>query len=475
MSSKKNQKLSTKQKALQVNLDDAVYGSFSEIGAGQETVRQFFRAGRASGTICKAMSAYDKDFSDAIYGEEPFKRYVTEQRLKKMLHHEISLLEERLPREKHPGKCFFSFANTVATSNRATKFKGHGWLGIKYQLDPTQEEYNEIIIHIRFLIDNPQYEQEILGRLGVNITYGAFYKYENPKEMLISFMDDIRPGQIEIDMINFSGPTFKFVDNRLMSLMLMKYEMTEAVIFGADGNNLLPAEHLYGKNILTLRGSFRPVTNVNMDMFESSYDMFTQQKGVDKEKTAVIFEITMNNLKSLGDINERDFLERADILCSLGHNVMVSNFSEYYKLVEYFNSLTNKRIGMTMGISNLIEIFTEHYYENLGGGILESFGKLFMRDVQLFLYPYRDKITNTLINIDNIKVHPRLKELYKYFKQNGNIIDIHTYNPDHLHVFSRKVLELIKSNDESWKEMVPKQVAEFIETKKLFGYKTINV
>lgn len=474
MSSKKGQKLSTKQKALKVNLDDAVYGSFSEIGAGQETVRQFFRAGRASGTICKAMSAYDKDFSDAIYGEEPFKRYVTEARLKKMLHHEISLLEERLPREKHPGKTFFSYANTVATSNRATKFKGHGWLGIKYQLDPNQDKYNEVIVHIKFLIDNPSLEQEILGNLGVNLMYGAFYLYENPKEMLISLMDNIRPGQIEIDMINFSGPTFKFVDNRLMSLMLMKYEMTEAVIFGPDGNNLLPAEHLYGKNILTLRGSFRPVTNVNMDMFQASYDMFVNQKGISPENTNVIFEITMNNLKSQGEINERDFLERADILCSLGHNVMVSNFSEYYKLVEYFSHQTNKRIGMTMGVSNLIEIFTEHYYENLGGGILESFGKLFMRDVQLYLYPYIDKINETIINIDNIKVHPRLKELYKYFKQNGNIIDIHTFKPEHLHVFSRDVLKRIKLGDKSWETMVPEQVAKFIKTKKLFGYNTIK-
>ena len=261
--------LTIKQKALQINLNDNIYGTFAEIGAGQETVRNFFRAGGASGTIAKAMSAYDKDFSDAIYGIEKDGRYVTESRLKRMLTYEIDLIEERLSRKKHQENIFFSYANTVATIDFSKKFKGHGWVGVKFQLDPL-EGYNEIIIHIRFKQTNTQLQQETLGVLGVNLIFAGFYMHDNPKEIVKSLYDNIEKDQIEIDMINFSGSRFTYVDNRLMSLQLVKNEMTNAVMFGPDGNNLLPAQELYKKNILALRGSFRPVTKVNMDIYQKS-------------------------------------------------------------------------------------------------------------------------------------------------------------------------------------------------------------
>ena len=267
---------SIRSKTLRVNLNEHIYGTFAEIGAGQETVRNFFRAGGASGTIAKAMSAYDKDFSDAIYGIENDQRYVTESRLKKMLRYEVELIEDRLSRKKHPEKLFFSYANTVATIDFAKKFKGHGWVGIKFQLDPL-EDYNEIILHLRFKETDAQSQQETLGILGVNLVYGAFYLNDNPKELLKSFYDNIDKDRLEIDMINFSGPRFMYVDNRLMSLQLVKNEMTNAVMFGPDGNNLLPAAVLYRKNILALRGSFRPVTKVNMDMYEESKKIFFKE------------------------------------------------------------------------------------------------------------------------------------------------------------------------------------------------------
>nr|BFF40637.1 hypothetical protein BACY1_24420 [Tenacibaculum mesophilum] len=236
----------TKMKALKINLNAHIYGTFAEIGAGQETVRNFFRAGGASGTIAKAMSAYDKDFSDAIYGIEKDNRYVTEPRLKKMLKHEMDLIEERLDRQKHPDKLFFSYANTVATINFTKKFKGHGWVGIRFQLDPL-EDYNEIVLHLRFKETDARQQQETLGVLGVNLIYGAYYLNDNPKDLLKSFYDNIDKDRLEIDMINFSGPRFMYVDNRLMSLQLVKNGMTNAVMFGPDGNNLLPAQVLYKK------------------------------------------------------------------------------------------------------------------------------------------------------------------------------------------------------------------------------------
>ena len=174
---------SLKTKCLRINLNENIYGTFAEIGAGQETVRQFFRAGGASGTIAKAMSAYDKAFSDAIYGIEDDKRYVTEARLRKMLNHEVNLVEERILRETHPNKMFFAYANTVATIDFAKKYKGHGWVGIKYQVDANQD-YNEIVLHLRFKETDARLQQETLGVLGTNLIYGAFYKYNEPKKII---------------------------------------------------------------------------------------------------------------------------------------------------------------------------------------------------------------------------------------------------------------------------------------------------
>ena len=460
---------SIKRKALRINLNDNIYGTFAEIGAGQETVRNFFRAGGASNTIAKSMSAYDKDFSDAIYGIEPDKRYVTQPRLKNMLAYEMELIEDRLSRDKHKESLFFAYANTVATINFAKNFKGHGWVGVRFQLDPL-EDYNDIIMHIRFKQTDARLQQETLGILGVNMIYGAFYMYDRPKELLKSLYDHLDKDQVEIDMINFSGPRFMYVDNRLMSLQLVRNEMTDAVMFGPDGNNLLPAHELYKKNILALRGSFRPVTKVNMDMFEKAKELFLKEKTVEEDKTKVIFEITLTNLRAEGEINERDFLDRAELLCSLGQNVMITNFQEYYKLVEYFSEFTKKRMALAMGVYNLIQIFDERYYRHLSGGILEAFGKLFFKDLKVYLYPLKDHETGEFITSENLKVHPRMKELYKFFKYNGKMLDIKDYNPEIMDILSRKVFKMISKGEEGWEDMLPPGISDIIKDQRLFGY-----
>ncbi len=461
--------LTSKQKCLEVNLNPHIYGTFAEIGAGQETVRNFFRAGGASGTIAKAMSAYDKKFSDAIYGIEDDGRYVTEARLKKMINWEVGLLEQRLSREDHPNTCFFSYANTVTTINYARTFKGHGWVGIRFQLGPG-EGYNEIVFHVRFHENDARLQQETLGVMGTNLIYGAFHYYDNPKRLLLSLYDNLHKDQIEVDMINFSGPRFAYVDNRLMSLQLVKNGFTDAVIFGSDGNNILPAQLLYKKNIFALRGSFRPVTKVNMDMLKSGYEKFVQENKVDRKRTETLFEITLSNLKSSGEINERDFLDRTDILCRLGYTVLISNFSEYYKLTEYFNRFTKCRMGLAMGVNNLMEIFDEKYYRNLSGGILEAFGKLFMKDLKLYLYPYINKKNGEKLTSENLKVHPRVKDLYKHFKLNGKIVDLENCDESLLTIYSRKILQKIEKGEEGWEDQVPDGVAEIIKRNGMFGF-----
>ena len=460
--------LSTKDKALRINLNDNIYGTFSEIGAGQEVARHFFRAGGASGTIAKTMSAYDKGFSDAIYGIEHDERYVTKSRLNKMLKHEIKLLESRVPRKINPEKMFFSFANTVATIDFAKKYKGHGWMGIKFQTDSSQK-YSEIQMHIRFHLNDAKSQQEVLGIMGVNLIYGAYYKHNKPRSLIKYLYDHIDPKSIEIDTINFSGPLFKNVDNRLLSLDLIKNNMTQAVMFGPDGKNILPAAELYKKNILTIRGSFRPVTKVNEDMYEKSFKMIMTKKGFNKKNTSSIFEITLSNLIADGKVNEQDFLDRAKLLCSMGKTVMITNFHDYYKLSEYFNKYTDKKIVLTMGVDNLIQVFEENYYKDLKGGILEAFGNLFSKNVTVLLYPMLKN--DKLINSNNLQVDKKMKNLYKFFKDSEKILDIKDYNKKLLKIFSWKVLEMIKNGDDAWETDIPENVSKLIKKKKLFGHK----
>ncbi|MGB5943166.1 MAG: TonB-dependent receptor [Leeuwenhoekiella sp.] len=462
---------SINSKALRINLNQNIYGTFAEIGAGQETVRHFFRAGGASGTIAKAMSAYDKDFSDAVYGIEEDRRYVTEARLKKMLLHETNLLENRISREKHPDKLYFTYANTVATIDFAKKYKGHGWVGMKYQVEPGGE-FNEILLHVRFHETDARLQQLTLGKLGVNLIYGAYYKFDSPKKLLRYLYDHISKDQIEIDTINFKGPQFSKVDNRLMSLQLVKNGFTDAVMFGPDGNNILAAKILYKKNILALRGSFRPVTKVNMDMYKKSLEIFQKENRVDTASTEVIFEITLSNLRAAGEIDEEDFMARARLLCNLGQTVMISNFQEYYKLVEFFSRYTKERMGLAMGVNNLVDVFDEKYYRDLSGGILEAFGKLFFKDLRVYLYPMKDPETGEFTTSENLKVHPRMKELYKFFKYNGRVVDIEDYDPEILTIFSREVLDMIANNKDGWEEMLPEGISEMIKDQQLFDYRT---
>jgi hypothetical protein len=461
--------LTSAQKALKINLDSNIYGTFAEIGAGQETVRHFFRAGGASGTIAKAMSAYDKDFSDAIYGEETDGRYVTERRLRKMINHEYQLIEDRLSREKAPDRCYFSFANTVATINFTKTFKGHGWIGIRFQTSP-EKEANEIILHVRLHENDAKHQQETIGALGVNLIYSAFYHHADAKALLLSLYDGIDRTAIEVDLVNFSGPDFAQVDNRLMSLQLVKNGFTDAVVFGPEGNNLLPAEILYKRHILVVRGSFRPVTKVNLDMVQKGLKQFESSNKVNPDRTLVLFEITLNNLLMDGTLDEQDFLDRADILCSIGQTVLISKFQEYYKLVDYFAQYSTMRSGLIMGLPNLQELFDEKYYRNLTGGILEAFGRLFSRDLVLFVYPMLGE-KEEIRFAENAEVHPRFKPIFDYLIHNKRIRNIEDFDASILPIFSREVLHKIRTGAPGWERCLPLFVDQIIKEKGLFGYK----
>jgi hypothetical protein len=485
--SEQKELLTTSQKALTINLDVPKYGTFAEIGAGQEVAREFFQAGGASGTIAKSISAYDMVFSDAIYGKAP--RYVSRERLKLMLDHEYQLLIDRLSATRGDHTNFFVFADTVATSNYKGTNEAHGWLGFRFQTEPKGEP-SEIVLHVRMWDKEAVLQQQALGIVGVNFIYGALYYRDDLGKLIESLRDNLGMDRIEIDMLRFSGPEFEKCDNRLMSLFLVKFGLTNAVMFGKQGEVLQPSEVLYKKAILVERGSFRPVTHVNVDMLNCATAQFVQEPLAKGKDMVVLMEITMNNLLAAGALDAHDFLSRVDLLADIGFTVLISNYSEYYRLTSYFRRYTKEMIGVAMGINNLLEIFNEKYYENLEGGILESFGRLFRNSVKLYIYPMRKEAyemyiaqadgkqsvgdhaftSSVLINAKNVKIVDHLSNLYAHLLENHYIDCIVGFDIDILNIFSRDVLRRIKEKDPTWETMVPTKVAEAIKRRGLFGY-----
>ncbi len=456
----------TERKALAVNLDARRYGSFAEIGAGQEVVRWFFRVGGAAGTIAKSMSAYDMSVSDAIYGH--CERYVCRQRLQDMLDHEHALNLERLRESRGDTTAFFAFADTVSARNFHGTNDCHGWMGIRFQAHPRDQD-SQIILHVRMLDTENALQQEALGIVGVNLLYGAFFLNHEPDQLIESLLDNLSTRRIEIDMIEFSGIAFRHVDNRVMSLRLVQLGLSSAAMFSANGEVLQPSEVLYKKPILVERGSFRPLTNVNVDMLEAAKEKFQAEADVDANEVVSLAEITMKNLQANGDIDLRDFLARVDLLAASGMTVLISDYFEYYRLAAYLARHTKKKIGITMGAASLVELFDEKYYTKLDGGILESFGRLFKNDLKLYIYPLLDRKSGELTTVDNLKIAEEIRTLYRYLVDKGCIEQLDDYNPEHLGTFSREVLEQIQSGDPSWTEHVPAEVAALIQQRGFFG------
>ncbi len=459
--------IGTNKKAFQINLDIKKYGTFAEIGAGQEVARRFFHVGGAAGTIAKTMSAYDMQFSDAIYG--PAERYVSRARLQTMIDHEYCLLLERLDQKLGDERTFFVFADTVAARSFKQHNESHGWLGMRFQAE-TRGEPSQIIIHVRMLDEANVDQQEALGVIGVNLIYGAFY-YHQPEKLISSLQENLAPERMQVDMIKFSGPAYAGVDNRLMSLQLVSQGLTNAVMFTADGESVQPADIFHKKTIIVERGSFRPVTYATNDMLDGARADVLRQTGVTEEDLVVVMEMTLENLLSEGQLDHADFLGRVDILGSLGRTVLISKFGEYYRLAAYLSRYTNNMIALAMGVPSLQEIFDEKYYLNLEGGILEALGRMFKSGLKLFVYPMENEETGRLITAKQLEVAPNLHHLYQYLIENSFIQEISNYHREYLKIFPPDVLAKMQKGDRSWETMVPPEVAQVIKEREFFGYR----
>lgn len=461
-------RLTTEEKALKVNLSQDIYGSFAEIGAGQEVAANFFKAGGSSGTIAYTHSAYDMTVSDAKYGKAH--RYVCEDRLLTMLSTEYESLTMNLP-DRAPTSKFFVFSNTVESLNYHKTNQGQGWVGLRFQLTP-ESEPNDIILHIKMHDNSNKAQQEALGILGVNLIHSAHFHSDDMNYFLDSLVHRLPRERMEIDMLRVNGPDFENVDNRIIALNLVKRGLTDATMFDLAGNVLQPAGALYKKNILLMRGRFRPVTKVHIDMIEAGEKLFRKEPDVKEENVRVVFELTLKDLTADGKISDKDFVDRAELLGSLGYTVMISNYLKHYKMVDYLSTIARGRqMGVIVGIYNLQTIFDEKYYDNLPGGLLEAFGRGFGHKVKMYVYPARDVETGELYKFEDVRIPEKLRGLLDFMIANNKLEGIEEYDEKLLHILSDDVLSKIKAGTKIWEEDVPPRVVKAIKFLELFGYK----
>jgi hypothetical protein len=461
-------------KALAINSEPQIYGTFAEIGAGQEVARFFFQAGKASQTIAKTISAYDMIYSDEIYGKEKNGRYVCESRLMKMLEKEFSLLHRRLDSTRGPTTTFFAFANTVATGDQKKRFT-HGWMGVRFQSKPLGP-HNDIVLHVRMLDKYRLQQQECIGILGVNLVSAAFHSVAEQKDLIPALIENIRDGQVAIDMIRCSGPDLAHLNNHLLNLELVRRGLADAILFGPDESILSLSDEIYGKPLLIQRGNFRPVTTTHLDLIEKGQAQFKKEFS-DSPSPLVLFELTMQSLRGAhageqvqsDGLDERDFLERVRALARTGHHVLVSNFFLFYRLKQFLRHSTPAPIGLIVPANHLERLFDPSHYQDLEGGLLEGLGKLLDSKTHLFVYPHKTKDLCT--TAQSFFPEKKLLPIYQYFREQKWISDLAGCDEIEEFIHSDQARRLIQTRTAGWEAMVPDRVAELIKKDGLFGFR----
>ena len=458
---------STKEKSVRINLNSEYYGAIAEIGGGQETARHLFQAGGASNTIAKSISAYDKSFSDHFYNDGTPARYVAEDRLRKMVDYEYDELIKILDTKSK--KKFFAFANTVETLNFAKTNQGNGWLGIAVE-GTDRYKPNKIFIHVKLHENDTLLQQYTLGALGINLIHGGLFDWEDPRKVLLSLLDNLDTDRVEVDYVYVEGPDMQWCDNRLLNLILVSNNMTPAIMFDQSGKVQQPGDMLYKKNVLLMRGYFRPINNLGIEFLEDSLAIFKKDEDYKPDNTIAFCEISLKYLLHNEKLDEKDFLQRVDLLNLVGQSVMVSNFSRYFKLVDYFAQFKLIKLRIVVGLPTFDKILDSSQYTDLRGGLLEAMGTLFQNNVKMYLYPYTDMNTGEVIypEIDHFK--NEYKMLWQYLIETRRIHILKGIPSKHLEITSGYIAELIENADDSLINYVPEKVFEHIKENKLFGY-----
>jgi len=459
---------STKEKSIRINIDSKYYGTVAEIGGGQETARHLFQAGAASNTIAKSISAYDKSFSDHFYNQGAHSRYVAEDRLRKMVDYEYDELIKLLG-NKNPKK-FFAFANTVETLNFAKTNAGNGWVGIAVE-GTDRYHPNKMFIHVKLHENDTLLQQYTLGTLGINLIYGSLFHWEDPRTVLLSLLDNLDILRVEVDYVYVEGPDMKWVDNRLLNLMLVSNDMTPAIMFDQSGKVQQPGDMLYKKNVLVLRGYFRPINNLGMEFIEDSLANFKRDEDYLPDNTIAFCEISLKYLMQNEKVDEKDFLHRVDLLNMMGQSVMISKFYRYFQLVKYFDQFKLIKLRLIVGLPTFDKILDASNYTDLRGGLLEAIAALFHNNVKIYLYPYIDTHTGEVIYPEDSHFSNENKYLWQFLNSTKKILILKSIPPSSLEIKSEHITELIANGDDSFRNFVPDLVFNHIKEKKLFGYK----
>jgi hypothetical protein len=463
--------LSTKEKSVHINIDSQYYGTIAEIGGGQETARHLFQAGGASNTVAKSISAYDKLFSDHFYNHGAPARYVAEDRLREMVNYEYDELIKILEHKNH--QKFFAFANTVEILNFKKTNLGNGWLGIA--IEGTDRHHpNLFFIHVKLHENDTLLQQYSLGTLGINLIYGGLFEWEDPRKILLSLLDNLDTSRVEVDYAYVEGPDMAWVDNRLLNLMLVSNNMTPAIMFDNKGHIQQPGDMLYRKNVLLMRGYFRPINNLGIEFIEDSLAIFKKDEDYTPENTIAFCEISLNYLMLGEQLDEKDFLHRVDLLNLMGQSVMISRFKRYFELVQYFRQYRLIKLRMVVGLPTFEKIFNSSYYTDLRGGLLEALGAMFQDNVKVYLYPAIDNTSGEVIFPKNEYFKGKNSLLWQYLNATGNILLLTSLSTNNLHITSEFIASLIKNGDESLKYYLPEKVYHHIKEHKLFGFEEIK-
>ncbi len=459
------------EKAQRLNLDPAIYGTFAEIGAGQEVARHFFQAGKASQTIAKTMSAYDMIFSDEIYGKEKNGRYVCESRLNKMLEKESSLLLKRLDLHRGEKTTFFSYANTVMTGTSEVP-KCHGWMGIRFQKTP-RGPWNDIILHVRMQDKLRLQQQETLGILGVNLVYSAFFSTDSTESFVPTLVSGLKKGQVLIDVIKLTGSDLALFDNRKMNLELVKHGLAEAVLFGPKNKNndeqiLNISDTVWSKGLILQHGFYRPLSLSHIDVLNKGHEQLILEMKGQKLKSSDI--IPMFEISTEFGLDIEDFIHRIEIITSLGFHLLISNFKYLYEMKHFFRKFTKAPIVFVMSAKHLEEIFDPEKYLNLDGGIFEALGKLMDDQTKLYIYPHAS--AESCLTTKSFFPPKNATHLYQHFLENAHVLDISTCDESQLYYRSSEINKMISEKNRKWEELVPEFAKNYIKKNKLWNYKS---
>lgn len=459
--------LSIKEKSVHININSNYYGAIAEIGGGQETARHLFQAGGASNTVAKSISAYDKLFSDHFYNQGSPSRYVAEDRLKKMVEYEYDELIKILDLKNK--KKFFAFANTVEVLNFNKTNQGNGWLGIAVE-GTDRYHPNKIFIHVKLHENDTLLQQYTLGALGINLIYGGLFQWEDPRNILMSLLDNLDEDRVEIDYVYVEGPDMTWVDNRLLNLMLVSNNMTPAIMFDTSGRVQQPGDMLYQKNVLLMRGYFRPINNLGIEFIQDSLSIFKQDEDYKPDNTIAFCEISLNYLMKDEKVDEKDFLHRVDLLNIMGQSVMISKFRRYFQLVNYFGQFKMIKLRIVIGLPTFDKILEETYYDDLRGGLLQAMGSLFQENVKVYLFPSIDTNSDEVIYPNDNYFKGSKKLLWQYLNETNKILILKSISTNNLKISSEHISDLIENGDESLALYLPKKVYHHIVANKLFGY-----